>query len=299
MECSVSQSSGTGRHGGAGSTVPRRRLGAELRRWRRKAELTQAEAAEVLDSSASRITRLEGGRISIKRHEVDLLCRHYGMPEEIIKALVGLAAETNSKGWYHAFGDLIPVNFDVYIGLEGLASELRSYESELVPGLLQTEDYAEAIMRADGSTPEGDLARRITLRMKRQELLNRPVPIRAEFILNEAVLRRPVGGRRVMAGQLRKINHIGELPNVKVRVLPFSAGLHLGLMAASFVLLDFADEDDIPIVYIDGFAGDLYLDKPHENKRYRYAWANLELTAADEDASREMITQAAEELEAS
>lgn len=242
---------------------------------------------------------MEGGKISIKRHEVQLLCQRYGIPADITEALLGLAAETNSKGWYHAFGDLIPVNFDVYIGVEGLASELRTYESELVPGLLQTEGYAETIIRADGSTPEDDIGRRVTLRMKRQELLNRPVPMRADFILNEALLRRPVGSPAIMAEQLRKINHMSELPNVTVRVLPFNSGLHLGLMAASFVLLDFAEEDDVPIVYIDGFAGDLYLDKPEEIERYRYAWTNLDQVAADKATSRDMITRAAKELEAS
>lgn len=285
-------------NGGPGSTVPRRRLGAELRKWRRKADLTQAEAAEIIDSSASRITRVEGGKVSIKRHEVELLCQRYGIPADITEALLGLAAETKSKGWYHAFGDLIPVNFDVYIGLEGLASELHTYESELVPGLLQTEAYAEAIIRADGSTPEDDISRRVTLRMKRQDLLNRPVPPRAEFILNEALLHRPVGGATTMAAQLRKISHVSELPNVTVRVLPFAAGLHLGLMAASFVLLDFAEDDDVPVVYIDGFAGDLYLDKPYEVERYRYAWSNLDQVAADEATSRSMLTRAAKELEA-
>jgi hypothetical protein len=208
------------------------------------------------------------------------------------------------QGWWHAYGDVIPEGFDVYIGLEEAASGLSWYESELVPGLLQTEEYARVVIGAD--KPDMDpqeIDRRVQVRMARQAMLVRvTAPPTVQVVLNEAILRRPVGGSHVMAGQLRRLAEAAALPNIVIRVVPFSAGLHHGLMSGPFVILKFplngdGKESEPPTVYVDGFTGDLYLDKPHEVQRYSDAYVGISGSALDKTTSRKFVLQAAKELE--
>jgi hypothetical protein len=267
-----------------------------------KARLTVRAAAGELEWSEPKIWRIETGQTAMRSHDVDLMCRIYGVSEELTTALVGLAKETKSKGWWHAFGDVIPSYFDVYVGLEGAASQICWYESELVPGLLQTAEYAAALIRTAVPHLDADeVDRRVAFRMSRQTLLTRPVAAPdLTVVLNEAVIRRPVGGAQVMVGQLTRLIDVGELPNVSVRVLPFVAGAHRGVLSGPFVLLRFpADrpgrDPEPPIVYMENPTGALYLDKAQEIDYYAAAFADV-LHRTEETASRELIAAVVREL---
>src|SRR5262245_57872292 len=187
-----------------GSTVPRRQLGRYLRELRNRERLTVKVAAEKLEWSEAKIWRIETGQTSLRSLDVEAMCKVYGAPPDLTEALKGLAKETKAKGWWHAYGDAIPYGFDLYIGLEEAAEELLWYESELVPGLLQTPAYARTVIRSGNPGLDNEeIERRITVRMERKALVTRiTAPPRLEIILNEAILRRRVGGRDVMAEQL-------------------------------------------------------------------------------------------------
>jgi transcriptional regulator with XRE-family HTH domain len=287
-----------------GSTVPRRQLGRYLRDLRQQQRLTVRAAAERLEWSEAKIWRIETGQVSLRSLDVEAMCRIYGATAELTGALMGLAKETKARGWWHAYGDVIPEGFDVYIGLEESASSLAWYESELVPGLLQTEDYAHTVIEADNpGVDEREIDRRVHVRLARQALLTRVTAApELHVVLNEAIIRRPVGGTAVMARQLDRLLEAGELPNMALRVMPFSAGLHHGIMSGPFVILRFplngdGKETEPPTVYVDGFTGALYLDKPNEIERYNQAFHDIWNTALDENGSRELFHQAARELE--
>ncbi|MFJ6620120.1 helix-turn-helix domain-containing protein [Kitasatospora sp. NPDC091335] len=286
--------------GSTGSTVPRRQLGRYLRDLRNRSRLTVRAAARRLEWSEAKMWRIETGQTSLRSLDVEAMCKVYGAPAELTEALMGLAKETKARGWWHAYGDVIPEGFDLFIGLEEAASKIAWYESELIPGLLQTEDYSRVIMRA-GLPHEDDaeIERRVHLRSTRQVLLTRFTdPPIFDVALNEAVLRRPVGGGEVIAAQLTHLLEMGELPNVTIKVVPFSAGLHLGVTSGPFGILRFplngdGSETEPPTVYADGFTGDLYLDKPNEVERYDAAFTNIWETALSEQASKLLISEVA------
>jgi transcriptional regulator with XRE-family HTH domain len=284
-----------------GSTVPRRQLGRYLRDLRSSQRLTVRAAAARLEWSEAKIWRIETGQVSLRSLDVEAMCRIYGATPELTDALMGLAKETKARGWWHAYGDVIPEGFDVYIGLEEAASSFRWYESELIPGLLQTEPYARTLIEADNpGVDSAEIDRRVHLRLARQTLLTRvTAPPQLFIVLNEATIRRPVGGELVMTGQLSRLLESSELPNLSLRVMPFSAGLHYGIMSGPFVILRFplngdGRETEPPTVYVDGFTGALYLDKPGEIERYDRAFSDIWATSLDEVASRDLIQQARE-----
>ena len=286
-----------------GSTVPRRQLGRYLRELRNGQRITVKTAAEKLEWSETKVWRIETGQTSLRSHDVELMCRIYAAPPDLTEALMGLARETKAKGWWHAYGDVIPEGFDIYIGLEEAASQLSAYQPELVPGLLQTEQYARAVIQADNpGVDPGEIDRRVHVRIARQALIRRQTaPPQLTVVLNEAIVRRPVGGTGVMAAQLDSLSDAAALPNVALRVVPFTAGLHHGVMSGPFVILRFplngdGHDSEPATVYIDGFTGALYLDKPREVDRYASAFENIWSAALDQTASRELIRQAAEEL---
>lgn len=287
-----------------GSTVPRRQLGRYLRDLRKGSRLTARRTAAELTWSEPKIWRIESGRTGVRSSDVEAMCRIYGAPPDLTTALMGLAKETKARGWWHAYGDAIPECFDLYIGLEEAASHLAWYESELVPGLLQTHDYARTVIRADNpGVDDAEIERRVDARIARQVLLTRvTAPTVLNVVLNEAVLRRPVGGNKVMLRQLERLVEISELPTVSLRVMPFGVGLHNGALSGPFVILRFplsgtGQETEPPTVYVDGFTGALYLDKAREIDRYDAAFASIWESALDEKASRELITEVARELE--
>ncbi len=286
-----------------GSTVPRRQLGRHLRELRGRQRITVRAAAEKLEWSEAKMWRIETGQTSMRSLDVETMCRIYGAPADLTAALMALARETKARGWWHAYGDAIPDYFDMYIGLEEAASQLSSYQAELVDGLLQTEDYARTLIRADNpSVHEDEIERRVQVRIARQALLTRSLaPPQVDVALSEAILRRPVGGRQVMAGQLRRLLEAGDLPNVSLSVIPFSAELHHGLLSGPFVILRFPQGGDgrdtePATIYVDGFTGALYLDKPVEVERYSAAFASIWRSALSEPASKNLIHNAIKEI---
>ncbi len=286
-----------------GSTVPRRRLGRELRKLREAANLTVDRAAEELERSPATIWRIETGQGSRRIRDVKDMCELYKAGDKMTEALMALATETKAKGWWHSYGDVIPETFDVYIGLEEAAEQISSYQPQLVDGLLQTEDYARVLIRADHpDEDDGEIGKRVQLRMARQAVLRRAeAPPSLDVILTELVLRCPVGGPGVMTSQLDHLAVACELPNVSLRIVPFAAGFHLGMMTGPFVVLRFpangsGDDSEPPTVYADGYTGSLYLDKPHEVERYSAALDSIRHAALSEAESARLIKETAEEL---
>jgi transcriptional regulator with XRE-family HTH domain len=289
--------------GSTGSTVPRRQLGRYLRELRAGQRITVKTAAAKLEWSETKLWRIETGQTSLRSHDVELMCRIYAAPPDLTEALMGLAKETKAKGWWHAYGDVIPEGFDIYIGLEEAATHISAYQPELVPGLLQTEQYARAVIQADNPGVDAEeIDRRVHVRIARQALIRRPTaPPCLDVALNEAILRRPVGGTNVMADQLDSLADAADLPHITLRVVPFTAGLHHGLMSGPFVLLRFPPgpdgrDSEPATIYIDGFTGALYLDKPREVDRYAHAFTSIWNAALDQRASTDLIHHAAEEL---
>lgn len=283
-------------------TVPRRQLGRHLRALRNEAKLTTKLAARALEWSEPKLWRIETGQTALRSLDVEAMCRVYGARAEVTAGLTQLAKETRAHGWWHAYDDVIPDWLNLYLGLEEAASQLFWYESELVPGLLQTEGYARAVITSGHRDAEaGEITRRVQARLGRQALLTRTTaPLTIGVLLNEAVLRRPVGGPGVMVGQLRQLADVALLPNVSIRVVPFRAGLHRGALTGPFVILRFplngdGQESEPPVVYVDGFIGALYLEKPNEVHRYHDAHADIAATALDEPDSRSLILDAAKD----
>ncbi|WP_308257327.1 helix-turn-helix domain-containing protein [Pseudonocardia lacus] len=275
-----------------GSTVPRRQLGRHLRDARGRARLTVRAAAEALEWSEPKIWRIETGQTSMRSHDVEAMCRIYGVAEELTEALKALAKETKGRGWWHSYGDVIPNWLDLYIGLEAAASDMRFYESELVPGLFQTADYIRTIFATyKPDLDSNEIERRVGLRVARQAVLTR-VTARPTLTvaINEAILHRAVGGPRVMRNQLMRLVELSELPNVELRVVPFAIGIHEGVTSGPFTILRFPKarggrEVEPPIVYIEGVTGALYLDKQQEVERFEAVFRHILQEVGDEDGS--------------
>ncbi|MFJ8828869.1 helix-turn-helix domain-containing protein [Micromonospora aurantiaca] len=280
-----------------GSTVPRRQLGRLLRQFRNEAGVTLDAAAEALEYSRQKIWRIECGLGPVRVLDVKAMCELYGVSTEMTEAMRGLAAETKSKGWWHAYGDAVPSWFELYVGLESAAAHLRRYDESLIPGLLQTREYALGLFHRGSRLSMEERERAVEVRMQRQALLTRrlPTPPRLEAALSEAVLRRPVGGASVMANQLSHLLETSELPNVSVRVVPLAAGPHPGAVAGSFVILDFPATKggraapEPSVVYSESLTGALYLDKPDELAAYESTWKGVDALALGEAESRDVI----------
>ncbi|WP_083869527.1 helix-turn-helix domain-containing protein [Nocardia niigatensis] len=285
------------------TNLPRRQLGRYLRELRQECGLSLADAARLLDRGAGTLQRLETGETErIQPDLVEELCRIYDSPE-YIEPLKGLAQQGNMKSWWHEYGDLIPAGFNVYVGLESAAERLTIYRPDMVSGLFQTPDYARGLDRVYfANEPAEALERRVQLRMRRQSLiLRKRRPAMAQLVLDEAVLGRVVGGKRVMAGQLR---HLADLPeNVTVRVLPGAAGFPLGQSTGPFTILDFAVNDhgepsEPTIVYVESYMGAMYFERQAAIDLYRSAFGTLEKVALSETDSRHLLRRLAKEYSA-
>jgi transcriptional regulator with XRE-family HTH domain len=281
-----------------GSTVPRRQLGRYLRQLREEAQITVKAAADALEWSTPRLWRIEKGAVPMRALDVKNMCQVYGVSAEITEALMGLARETKARGWWHSYGDAIPAWFELYVGLESAAERLRQYEPELIPGLLQTKAYATGTFLVDRpDIGRDELDRGVAVRLGRQGLLARTVPPapRLDVVLNEAALRRPLRDRGAMAAQLLHLVDMSGRPNVSIRVLPQSAGLHRAMTCGSFTILDFpagahGREPEPTTVYSDSLTGALYLDKPAEVSAYAEVWTSVVDSSLDEKRSAELIT---------
>ena len=287
-----------------GPTVPRRQLGRHLRALRNQAKLTTRLAAQALEWSEPKLWRIETGQTALRSLDVEAMCRVYGASTEVTEGLMVLARETRTAGWWHPHDDAIPDWLDLYPGLEEAACRVQGYDPELVPGLLQTADYARTVLQAEHpDVGEEELARRAQARVARQALLVRvTAPLTAELLIGEAVLRRPVGGAQVMAEQLGQLAEAALLPNVSIRVVPLRNGLHRGVVSGPFVILRFpvngdGHDGEPPVVYVPGFTGALYLERSGEIHRYHEVYADTAATALDETATRDLLLKAARSFE--
>jgi transcriptional regulator with XRE-family HTH domain len=279
-------------------TVKRRRLAAELRRRRDEAGMTIEEVADQLEWSAAKISRIENSRVSVLPRDVKFLLRTYGAEEgtEEWEALLVLSRESRQKGWWNAHGDAIPEWFATYVGLEADATTMRTYESEVVPGLLQTEDYARAVHEATMLTAtEEEIEKQVAVRMARQDRLTAANTPQIWVVINEAVIRRIVGGAEVMCAQLVALAEASGRPNLTLQVLPFSVGAHAG-MDGAFMILGFPEPTDPDVVYVHYYAGTLYLEKPQESERYTLMFDHLRAAALPVSQSRDLIVRVADEL---
>ncbi|MFI7648234.1 helix-turn-helix domain-containing protein [Micromonospora sp. NPDC049460] len=281
-----------------GSTVPRRQLGRLLRQYRTEAGVTLDAAAEALEYSRQKIWRIECGMGPVRVLDVKAMCELYGVSAEMTEAMRGLATETKSKGWWHAYGDAVPSWFELYVGLESAAASLRQYQETVIPGLLQTREYIQALARIDQpAASDEEREHAVQVRLQRQGLLTRrlPQPPKLDVIISEAVLRRRVGGEAVMTGQLSALVDASERANVSLRVVPLDAGPHVGAVAGSFVILDFPvtkggrAAPEPSVVYSESLTGALYLDKPAELQAYEAAFASAARLAQGEAESRDTI----------
>jgi transcriptional regulator with XRE-family HTH domain len=273
-------------------TIRRRRLGVELRRHREAAGVTIDVVAERLGCSPSKVSRIETGHTSASPTDVSNILDIYGVGDSIKAELVQIAREARQKGWWHPYSTVLT---GAYVGLETAARSIRVYEQQLVPGLLQSEEYAIALIRgARPDYPEQEIEQRVRVRMERQALLIQDDPIDLRVVLDEAVLSRPVGGDAVMRGQLTKLIEVARLPNVELQILPFAVGAHAG-MDGTFVILEFEEEGDADVVFIDNATGGLFLEKIEELRKYISIFDTVRAAALTADASIEWIEMLVEE----
>jgi transcriptional regulator with XRE-family HTH domain len=278
-------------------TVRRRRLALELRRLREAARLTCEEVADHLECSASKISRVETGRVSVSPRDVRDMLEFYGVPAEQRESLVQLARDSRQKGWWHAYSDTtMQPQFVTYVGLESAASEIRMYEVNLIPGLLQTEDYARAVISAGMmNSPGEDVERRVALRMARQPALTRDDPPKIWAVLDEAALRRRVGGASLMRMQLEHLLTQAGLPNVAVQVIPFGGGAHPA-MGRPFTILVFPERVDTDVVYLEDLTSTLYVEDVAEVDRYNVFFNHLRATALSFDQSAALVESVLKEM---
>jgi transcriptional regulator with XRE-family HTH domain len=273
-------------------TIRRRRLGAELRRHRAEAGITIDVVARRLGCSPSKVSRIETGHTSATPRDVKNMLDIYGVASTISDELVEIASEARQKGWWHPYSAVL---VGAYVGLESAARRIRSYEQQVIPGLLQSEEYAIAMIRtARSSDTDAELDRRVRVRMERQSLLIQDDPIDLWVVLDEAVVSRPVGGDDVMRDQLVRLVEAAELPNVTLQILPFQVGAHAG-MDGPFAILDFPEAEDPDVVYAESATGGLYLEKTDELKKYGTIFDTIQSTALTPEESTKMIEMLVEE----
>lgn len=284
------------------STLLRRYIGRQFEGLRRRAGMSQEQASKALQRSRQTLIRIEDGdeAVRFRDSDVEAMLRLFNATEGERELLLALTAETRTarKAWWHDYtATALPHWFDLFVTLEDSAETISEYESELIPGLLQTRRYAEVILNLpEGNLPAEEVERQVQVRLQRQSLLSRPRAPHLLTILNEAVLHRVVGDPDVMAEQLEHLVETSRQANVSVRIMPFAAGAHGGMTAAShFWIFDLpvdartGEQLEPPLVYIDTFTGAMYLNKRDEVAAYRRAWADMEDRALDRDTSRDMI----------
>ncbi|MEV5914363.1 helix-turn-helix transcriptional regulator [Streptomyces chartreusis] len=278
-----------------GPTTRRRQLGADLRRLRESKGMTLEEAGARVGISKATLSRYETKEGSVKWPAVDALCREYGASDAERLALVDLAKGARIQGWWRSLADPIPESMNLMLTLEDEVVREDHYACMYVPGLLQTRPYAEAVHRAsEVQCPEREVQHMVDIRMKRQELLDRDEPPHIWCVIDEAALRRRVGGRDVMQDQLRHLLTMSRLPHITVQVLPFSAGAHAAAVG-SFVVLR-GPASDLDVVYVDLLGGGLFMEKQGELERYRLAFEYLSAQALELESSAEIIHRISKEL---
>lgn len=274
----------------SGPTVRRRLLGAQLRRLREERGATRADVARVLRCSESKISRLELGRIGYKDRDVQDLLVHLGVAAVERDTVLALARDVNARGWWHTYSDVLPTWFERYVGLESAASLISTYEAQFIPGLLQTEAYADAVTRAgqltDRTSPAArdEIDQRVALRSTRQQILTGPDGPHLWAIIDEGALRRPIGGGRVMRAQLDHLIRLQACPNITIQIMPFTFGGHVAQVGA-FTVLRFLADDLPDMVYLEHLTGALYLERREDADCYREVFARLAVDSQRPDES--------------
>lgn len=281
----------------ADATVLRMLLGSQLRRLREAAGVTPDQAGYEIRASRSKISRMENGRVSFKDRDIADLLAFYGVTsEEVKQATLKLARQANMPGWWAKFGDVLPDWFEMYLGLEASASVIRTFELQFVHGLFQTHDYARAVTAIGHKSAQPDeIERRVALRMKRQELHAEAEPPRVWAVMDEAVLRRPVGGRKVMRAQLNHLAEVSAMPHVTLQVLPFELGGHAG-EGGSFTILRFNEPDLPDVLYIEHLTSALYLEARSDVDHYMEVMNRLSADALTPAITAKFIESVIDEM---
>ena len=282
-----------------GPTVRRRRLGSELRRLREAHSFKLEDAADRLGLAPSTLSRIETGKAPTRTAYLTTMFDMYGVVDPGQRqALTDMARDGHRKGWWAVYDDVLPTGFDIYVGLEAEAAALRVFEDQVVHGLLQTEAYARVVMSVSvlrRRHTARQIERAVELRMQRQEALTRDDPLKLWLILNEAVIRRTVGGAEVMHGQLAHLLKASEWPSVTLQVLPLSSGAHPAL-TGPFCILEFPERTDPDVVYTEGVAGHAYLERDSDVRACAEAFDLLRAAALSPADSAEMIGRVAGEI---
>lgn len=270
----------------AGPMVPRLALGARLRKLREERHISREAAGHVIRASRSKISRLEAGRHGFKLRDVADLLTLYGVTDEAERAtLLALAEQANTPAWWQYYNDVVPAWMQAYLGAEQAASLIRCFEVQRVPGLLQTPDYARASIRlAHPGAPAEEIDRRVTLRMTRQRILHRRPPAQLWTVIDEAALRRPVGGISTMRAQLRHLIESCQLPQVTVQIMPFLTGGHAA-EGGPVTILRLPGGQLPDVIYLEQLATALYPDKPAEIERYWDVMNHLVVKAESPEAT--------------
>jgi transcriptional regulator with XRE-family HTH domain len=275
-------------------TIRLRRLAAELKRLRVAAGMTVEFAADKTGLDPSSFYRIERALNRPQRRTVLALLDLYGVTDEGRRAtLLSWLRDSGQQGWFQVYEPYLPEQYQTFIGFEYEAENLLNYESLFIPGLLQTEDYARAVIH--GVVPmitDEDLQRRVEVRMQRQSVLHRPTPMQLTAVFDEAAIRRVVGGGEVMQAQLQHLLRAAAWPHITLQVVPFGAGAHPG-MPGSFILMNFADPFDAPLVYVDSMAGDLFLEAEEDVKRFAATFERIATAALSPAQTKKMIQEAA------
>jgi transcriptional regulator with XRE-family HTH domain len=284
-----------------GSGVPRRVLGHHLHDLRNQAGLTVKVAAGLLEWSEPKLWRIETGQTAMRALDVEAMCQVYEVPPDLTQELTELARHTRAQGWWRPYGQTIPEDLSTYRSLEDAACSLTGYAPSQVPPLLRTEAYAHTVMTSTG-LGSGEVDRLVYDCMIRRTRVTRArAPLSVTIALDQALLHRPVGGPEVMAGQLLHLADLAAQPNVSLRIVPYGAGHHPGLVPGAFTLLDFRaakrdGDTGTGVVYAASLTGELYLDKPHELQHYRDAHTTILGCALEETATQALLLTAAKEL---
>ncbi|KZM73190.1 helix-turn-helix domain-containing protein [Nocardia terpenica] len=278
-----------------GPTALRIAVGGQLRKLREERGITREAAGEHIRGSHAKISRLELGRTGFKERDIRDLLSLYGIDDPDQRELfLDLVRKANQPGWWHRYSDLLPPWFETYLGLEHAAKAIRTFEGQLVPGLLQTEEYARAVVALGHENSE--TARRVELRCKRQEILERRGGPTLWAVIDEAVLHRPIGGQDVLRAQLAHLVDMSSKPNVTIQILPYAAGGHAAA-GSSFTMLRFAEPELPDIVYLEQLTSALYLDRQQDLELYRQVMDRLSVQAEPPERSRKVLDQALADAE--
>ena len=277
-------------------TARRRRLATALRQLREDHGLNCTEAGKSVGWSESKVSRIETGRVKIAQPDLEILLDLYEVTGETRASLLTLARQATHRGWWRSYSDALPSWFENYVGLENGAKSLFTYQNQLVHGLMQTEEYATAIFAANQPALTADeVERQLAARATRQALLTASNPLRVWAVVDEAALRRVVGGKTVMRAQLHRLLEIGAMPSVTLQVMPFGEGAHSS-MGTSFELLQFPEPGDTAIVYIEDHTSSQYLEAAADIERYTLIFDHLRASALAPERSGEFIDQVARSM---